>query len=441
LNSIADIWSMILDKLREELHETTINTWFNEITPVAQENNTLLLYCPNDFKRHTVEDRYVSQIAACLKDLYSVDFTVRFISTQEMEDYQNGLEGKKRPTSLFESGEFTFENFVIGPSNRLAFGAAKAVAVEPAAHYNPLLIYGESGLGKTHLIYAIAHEIRQRDYGAKIVYIKGDDFTNELIQSIQDRTNTEFREKYRQADLLLVDDVQFIAGRRQTQEEFFHTFNTLYESKKQIVLTSDRPPSEMTTLEDRLRTRFEWGLLVDVQPPELETRIAIIKNKAAQLGLVLSDDIIDYIAKNVTANVRQLEGTVKKIKAYHDLLDGDVESQESINRAIRDMLRKENEYIPSVEVIISEICKYYRIDEKVVRGKQRDRDAVRARQVAMYLIRKFGSISLADIGKEFGGRDHSTVIHSIEQVEQKIEQDTAFAETIRDITANINAKH
>ena len=271
--------------------------------------------------------------------------------------------------------------------------------------------------------------------------MKGDDFTNELVQSIQDRTNAEFREKYRQADLLLVDDVQFIAGRRQTQEEFFHTFNTLYESKRQIVLTSDRPPREMSQLEDRLQTRFEWGLLVDVQPPELETRIAIVKNKAAQLGLVLSDEIVDYIAKNVTANVRQLEGAVKKIKAYHELQDGDVEDTESVNRAIRDMLRKENEYIPSVDTIIAEICKYYRIDEKAVRGKQRDRDAVRSRQVAMYLIRKIGNISLADIGKEFGGRDHSTVIYAIEQVEQRIQNDAAFAETVKDITANINANH
>ena len=441
MHSIADIWEMILERLRKELYETTINTWFDEIVPVALEGNTLVLYCPNDFKRSTVEDRFLGNIAACLRDLFSVEFTVRFAGEGEMRAYQEGTESRKRPASMFESGEFTFENFVIGPSNKLAFGAAKAVAAEPAAHYNPLFIYGDSGLGKTHLIYAIAHEIRQRDRGAKIVYVKGDDFTNELVQSIQDRTNAEFREKYRQADLLLVDDVQFIAGRRQTQEEFFHTFNTLYESKRQIVLTSDRPPREMSQLEDRLQTRFEWGLLVDVQPPELETRIAIVKNKAAQLGLVLSDEIVDYIAKNVTANVRQLEGAVKKIKAYHELQDGDVEDTESVNRAIRDMLRKENEYIPSVDTIIAEICKYYRIDEKAVRGKQRDRDAVRSRQVAMYLIRKIGNISLADIGKEFGGRDHSTVIYAIEQVEQRIQNDAAFAETVKDITANINANH
>lgn len=441
MHSIADIWEMILTRLREELYETTINTWFDEIVPVALEGNTLILHCPNDFKQSTVEDRFVGNIAACLRDLFSVEFAVRFISAQELPDYQQGGGKKKRPANLFESSEFTFDNFVIGPSNKLAFGAARAVAAEPGAHYNPLFIYGDSGLGKTHLIYAIAHEVLRQDRGAKIVYVKGDDFTNELIQSIQDRKNAEFREKYRQADLLLVDDVQFIAGRRQTQEEFFHTFNTLYESKRQIVLTSDRPPREMSQLEDRLQTRFEWGLLVDVQPPELETRIAIVKNKAAQLGLILSEDIVDYIARNITANVRQLEGTVKKVKAYRDLAEDEMEDTESIDRAIRDMLRKEKEYIPSPDVIIGEICKYYRIDEKSIRGKQRDRNAVRSRQVAMYLIRKIGNVALADIGREFSNRDHSTVIHAINQVEQRISEDTAFAETVKDITANINARH
>ena len=233
-----------------------------------------------------------------------------------------------------------------------------------------------------------------------------------------------------------MDDVQFIAGRKQTQDEFFHTFNTLYESKRQIVLTSDRPPREMSQLEERLQSRFEWGLMVDVQPPELETRIAIIKNKAAQLGFVLDDGTINYIAKNITANVRQLEGAVKKVKAIWDMEKD--RGQDSIDRAIRDMMRKEKEYVPSPDIIIAEVCRYYRTDEKAIRGKQRDRNTVRSRQLAMYLIRKIGNVQLKNIGKEFGDRDHATVSYAINQMEKFIAEDEGLAETVRDITANIN---
>ena len=329
----------------------------------------------------------------------------------------------------------------MGPSNKLAYAAAQAVAQNPAQNYNPLFIYGDSGLGKTHLIYAIAHVIRQRNRNARIAYVKGDDLTNELVAAIQagPAKSAEMREKYRQADLLLVDDVQFIAGRKQTQEEFFHTFNTLYESGKQIVLTSDRPPHEMTQLEDRLMTRFEWGLLVDVSPPDFETRMAIVKNKAAMMGLDLPDKIASYIAENVTANVRQLEGTVNKIKAYKDLL-GSTADEETVNRAIQDMLKRSNEYIPSPSAIIDYICKYYNLDEAVLRGQQRNRDAVLARQIAMYLIRSMTNLSLDDIGREFGNRDHSTVIHSLDKVEEQMKKSPTFAETVKEIKTNINSR-
>ena len=439
MNSLQDIWNMVLEQMKTELYETTINTWFNDTVPVALEGNTFILHCGNDFKRNTIEDRFLGNIAASLKDIFSADFTIRLLDDNGLRAYQSGNTEEKRPSNFFESNEFTFENFVVGPSNKLAFAAAKAVAAQPAEHYNPLFIYGDSGLGKTHLIYSIAHEIREKRPYAKIVYIKGDDFINEFIETVRSGRGQDFRTKYREADLLLVDDIQFVAGKEETQNEFFHTFNTLYESHRQIVLTSDRPPQEMSKLDDRLRTRFEWGLLVDVQPPDLETRIAIIQNKAAQLGLILDPSIVNYIAENVTANVRQLEGTVKKVKAYKDLLEKDVDT-ENVNRAIQDMLRKENEYILSVDTIISEICKVYRIDEKVIRGQQRDRDAVRSRQVAMYLIRRMSNYSYKDIGKEFGDRDHTTVMHSIEQVEQRMKKDPAFAETVKAITTNINAK-
>ncbi len=439
MNSIQDIWSMVLTQMKTELYETTINTWFNDTVPIALEGNTLILHCSNDFKRTTIEDRFISNITASLKDIFSADFTIRLLDDKGLAAYQQGSQEEKRPANLFESNEFTFENFVVGPSNKLAFAAAKAVASQPAEHYNPLFIYGDSGLGKTHLIYSIAHEIREKRPDARIIYIKGDDFINEFIETVRSGKGHDFRMKYREADLLLVDDIQFVAGKEETQNEFFHTFNTLYESRRQIVLTSDRPPQEMTKLDDRLRTRFEWGLQVDVQPPDLETRIVIIQNKAAQLGMTLDPSIVSYIAENITANVRQLEGTVKKVKAYSDLLGKEMDPNE-VKKAIQDMLRKENEYIPSVETIILEICKVYRIDDKIIRGQQRDRDAVRARQIAMYLIRRMCNYSYKDIGREFGNRDHTTVMHSIEQVEQRMAKDNAFAETVKAITTNINSR-
>ena len=271
------------------------------------------------------------------------------------------------------------------------------------------------------------------------MYIKGDDFTNELIASIREGKNAEFREKYRQSTLLLVDDIQFIAGKKQTQKEFFHTFNTLYESGRQIVLTSDRPPREMTQLEDRLQTRFEWGLMVDVAPPDFETRLAIIKNKAALLGVQLPDDISSFIAENLTANVRQIEGALNKLLAYRDLLGNQVDG-EAVSRAVKDMLKKYNEFVPSPALIIEYICRYYDVDEEQVRGQGRKRDLMEARQTAMYLIRRMTNLSLNDIGKEFGDRDHTTVLHSLDQVEKKMRSDPAYAEKVKEITTNINNK-
>jgi chromosomal replication initiator protein len=438
MNSIADIWSNILDRMKGSLSETTIATWFDDTDPVALKDSSFILHSPNEFKRNTIEARYIPQIKDALRDIFSDDFDVVLLNDEDFAAFSAGK--ASRPTSLLESPEFTFERFVVGNSNKLAYAAARRVADAPAHDYNPLFIYGDSGLGKTHLIYAIAHEIRDNDPKARIVYIKGDDFTNELVQAIREGRQSEFHNKYRDADLLLMDDVQFISGRKETQEEFFHTFNTLYEAKRQIVLTSDRPPKEMTQLQERLQTRFEWGLLVDVQRPDYETRLAIIKNKASQLGVVLPDPICVYIAENVTANVRQIEGTVKKILAYRELLGSNID-EESAARAVRDMLKKDNEFVPSSKLIISEICKYYRIDESTIRGQQRNRDAVNGRQIAMYLIRRMTNLSLNEIGREFDDRDHATVMHSIEKVEKQMNENPAFAETVKAITANINSKN
>ena len=293
-------------------------------------------------------------------------------------------------------------------------------------------------MGKTHLLYAIANGIRQKNPTANVVYIKGDQFTIELIEAIQSGKNIEFRSKYREADLFLIDDVQFIAGKEATQEEFFHTFNTLYEEHKQIVMTSDRKPSDMPTLEDRLRTRFEWGLIMDIQPPDYETRMAILKNKANSLGLELDDDVCNYIAINVTNNVRQIEGTVKKIMAYRDLNNMPMDLP-NISRAIDDMFKSEGNALPTPSLIISQVCKFYSVDETVLRGTLKNKGTAEARQTAMYLIRKLTNLSLPDIGKEFA-RDHSTVLYAIRKVEQQLKKgDETLQNNIRDITANINS--
>ena len=437
MNSVADVWDNVLQQLKKELSETTITTWFDELEAVDIRGNTFILHCANDFKKGYIESLFLKNIKSSLHDIFSTEFEVQILDQNAFKEFRGDAE--KKQTEHFATDGFTFDTFVVGPSNKLAYAASVAVAENPAKNYNPLLIYGDSGLGKTHLIYAIANVIRKNDPSAKIVYIKGDDFINEFIELIRAGRGSEFRAKYREADLLLVDDVQFVAGKEQVQNEFFHTFNTLYESGHQIVLTSDRPPSEMTLLDDRLRTRFEWGLLADVAPPDFETRLAIIKNKAAHVGLDLPDKVAVYIAQNVTANVRQLEGTINKVLAYKDLL-GNEADEETVTRAIQDILKRSSEYIPTPEAIIEYISKYYSLDESIIRGQQRIRDAVSARQIAMYLIRSMTNLSLDDIGKVFDNRDHSTVLYSIQQVEKKMKKEPAFAETVKEIKTNINSK-
>ncbi len=436
MNSVADVWDNVLQQLKKDLSETTIATWFDQLEAVDIQGNTFILHCSNDFKKGYIESLFVKNIKAVLHDIFSTDFEVQILDDLGYKEFQGVI---NKPNDRFTSDEFTFSTFVVGPSNKLAYAACQAVANHPAQNYNPLLIYGDSGLGKTHLIYAIANVIRKNDPTSKIAYVKGDDLTNELVDAIREGKTAEMREKYRQADLLLVDDVQFIAGKKQTQEEFFHTFNNLYESGRQIVLTSDRPPSEMTLLDDRLRTRFEWGLLVDVAPPDFETRVAIVKNKAAILGMELPDKVVYTIAERVTANVRQLEGTINKILAYKDLLGNDAD-EETVERAMQDILKRSNEYIPTPEAILECISKYYGLEESIIRGQQRVRDAVSARQIAMYLIRSMTNLSLDDIGKVFEGRDHSTVLYSIKQVEKQMKKDPSFAERVKEIKTNINSK-
>lgn len=439
MNSLNDIWQEIIKILSTQLTATAIDTWFSDCEPVEIDDCRLVVHTTTDFKRSIIINRFGETIRNALSDLFSCDFDLTVLAGDELGEYQAGKLAESEDNALPEMAGYTFDRFIVGNSNKFAHAAAIAVSEKPGQAYNPLFIYGNSGLGKTHLLLAIGQAIHERDATKKLAYIKGDDFTNQMVKSIKDGTVEDFRLKYRNVDLFLVDDIQFIAGKRSTQEEFFHTFNTLYESGRQIVLTSDRPPSEMTQLEDRLRTRFEWGLLVDVAPPDFETRLAIVKNKAALLGMELPDKISAYIAENVTANVRQLEGTINKILAYKDLLGNDTD-EETVTRAIQDMLRRSNEYVPTPEAILEYISKYYSLDESVIRGQQRVRDAVSARQIAMYLIRSMTNLSLDEIGKVFDNRDHSTVLYSIQQIEKKMKKDAAFAEMVKEIKTNINSK-
>ena len=436
MNSAADIWSKVLDLMQADLTSVTINTWFGDTSAVALEEDRLILCSPSPMNRDMISKRYVGYVKKALQELFSAELDVLILSPEEAEARQ-----QPQKASMFPgTDDYTFDKFVVGSSNKFAHAAAQAVADSPAQSYNPLFIYGESGLGKTHLLYSIAHTVQRKHPDYKIVYIKAEEFTNELIRAIREGRNQEFRNKYRSADVFLMDDVQFIAGRESTQEEFFHTFNTLYESKRQIVLTSDRPPKEMLRLEDRLKTRFEWGLLADIQPPDYETRMAIIKNKCIRMGVDLPDFLLQIIAESITANVRQLEGVINKILAYQQLMGTDVD-KETIIKVIQGIFKEKADILPTADVIIDEVCKFYNTEADLLRGQGRTKDISLARQIAMYQIRRMTNLSLKEIGREFENRDHTTVLHAIERIEKMVKEQPETAEIIKDITANINSRY
>ena len=426
MNTPADIWKVVLTLLEKRLQPVTIDAWFDDLTAVEFKDDTLLLHTPDKFKKEIIDQRYLNIIKDTLRDLFSADIDV-IITTGETP--------APRAHSNYPEDEYTFEQFIVGSSNKFAHAAATAVANNPAKNYNPLFIYGQSGLGKTHLLYAIASVVRRDHPSFRIVYIKGEDFTNELINAIGEGQVQEFRDKYRLADLFLVDDIQFVAGKDRTQEEFFHTFNALYEAHKQIVLTSDRPPKEIHTLEDHLKTRFEWGLLADIQPPDYETRMAIIHVKADSLGVHLPDEVVDYIAKTITSNVRQLEGTVKKIKALHDLMERAIDLSLA-KEAVTDIFKENPGLNPTPDMIIREVSRYYCIPVEKLQGSGRSKDMVLPRQVAMYLVREMTEYSLPEIGKVFS-RDHTTVLHSINKIENYLKETSEMDNIIKTLKANI----
>ena len=418
-----NILEMALEQL--DFPPSTISAWFDDVTVVSFGDNRLVLHSPVPFKKEFIESKFIAPLQDVLHNLTGDPITVVVVTGEYTAP----------STSTSPYDDYTFERFIVGSSNKFAHAAALAVSQRPAAENNPLFIYGNSGLGKTHLMYAIANVLRRTHPEYRIIYVKGEDFTNELITAIQEGNVQAFRNKYRMVDLLLLDDVQFIAGKERTQEEFFHTFNALDEAKKQIVLTSDRPPKEINTLEDRMKTRFEWGLLADIQPPDFETRIAIIRDKAVKMGVELPDDVSNYIAENIQANIRQLEGAVKKIKAMHELM-GERITVSLAENAI-DALRTENPGLnPTPERIMEAVANYFYIPVEQMISQNRSKDVAYPRQMAMYMIRQELEYSFPDIAKIFK-RDHTTVMHACNKIEEERKNSRETEDVIKKLHNNI----
>ncbi len=432
MDSFAEIWQLVQQELKNQVTEVAYNVWLSPLEFVKFENDTVFLSI-SEFKKNIIVDKFMTPLKNAFETILGFSVQIVFLIPGEAK-----AQNKEEPTEAqsFEH-EYTFDNFITGPSNRFAHAAALNVANNPGITYNPLFIYGHSGLGKTHLLLAIMNEIKQQRPDSKIIYTSGELFTNELIYYIQNHNTYAFHEKYRSCDVLLVDDIQFIAKGETTQEEFFHTFNALKNNGSQIVLTSDRPPREMMTLEERLRTRFEMGLIADVQPPTLETRMAIVKKKSDDLNIYLSDDVVKYIAENIKKNIRQLEGIVKKISAYREV-EGTSPSIAVAKRAISDIIN-DNQPLPvTVENIINEVARTFDVSAADIRSSKKSANISLARQVAIYIVDRVTGLSLKAIGSEFGNKHHSTIIYSLKECKAKIEKDVSLKATVEDIIKNIN---
>ena len=444
---LLDIWEKTLNIIKGELTEVSFNTWIKSITPISIENSYFKLGVPNQFTKEILESRYKDLVANALNlvttKTYTLIFTIISEENLEIED-ANGLKDEVNINNLDDmytllNPKYKFDSFVIGNSNRFAHAACLAVAEAPAKAYNPLFIYGGVGLGKTHLMHAIGHYILQNNPKAKVVYVSSEKFTNELINSIKDDKNEEFRTRYRSVDVLLIDDVQFIGGKERTQEEFFHTFNALHESNKQIILSSDRPPKEIPTLEDRLRSRFEWGLIADIQPPDFETRIAILKKKADVEKLNIPNEVMVYIATKIKSNIRELEGALIRIVAFSSLTNKEI-SVDLASEALKDIISNKQNKQVTIELIQEIVANTYNLRIEDFKSARRTRNIAYPRQIAMYLCRKLTDMSLPKIGEEFGGRDHTTVIHAYEKISEEFKTDESLKNIINDITKKINQK-
>ncbi|MEE1060370.1 MAG: chromosomal replication initiator protein DnaA [Ruminococcus sp.] len=438
MDSFEEAWGIICSYCKTKITDVAYNTWISRIEPIELDfsKNTAVLLVPNDFHRQTLTRCYVPLLNEAFETVFGQIFILEMKIPEEIEkkEEKKQVVAQEIPDNNYE---YTFDTFIVGSSNKFAHAACLAVATNPANAYNPLFLYGNSGLGKTHLLYAIGNEIKKSYPEKSICYIKGDDFTNELIESLRMAKMSEFRQKYRQSDILLVDDVQFIGGKESTQEEFFHTFNALYDAHKQIVLTSDRPPKEIKTLDDRLRSRFEQDLIADVQPPDVETRIAIIKRKAELLDFDLSNEVCEYIASKIKANIRQLEGTVKKLKAK-SMLNNEKPTISSVQEVIADILNNDVPPEVTVERIIDEVARTYGVSPEEIRSqKNRSANISNARHIAIYVTRELTSLSMVAIGEEFGKRHYSTIIYTIQKVQKMMDKDRKIKEIIEDTIKNI----
>ncbi|WP_297435436.1 chromosomal replication initiator protein DnaA [uncultured Clostridium sp.] len=445
-NQLNNTWEKALSIIKSELTEISFNTWIKCCEPQSLTDHVLRLTVPNEFTRGILDKRYKDLVIQALNIVTSkkmdVEFRLESETEEEIEDPSEVIErdysGK---SSILVSDEmsttlnpkYTFNSFVIGNSNRFAHAASLAVAESPAKAYNPLFIYGGVGLGKTHLMHAIGHYILKENPKAQVVYVSSEKFTNELINAIKDDKNEEFRNKYRNIDVLLIDDIQFIAGKERTQEEFFHTFNALHEANKQIILSSDRPPKEIPTLEARLRSRFEWGLIADIQAPDFETRMAILKKKADSEYLNVSNDVMVYVATKIKSNIRELEGALIRVLAYASLTNREL-SVELAAEALKDIIANKGTAVITVDTIQEAVANYFNLRVDDLKSQRRTRAISHPRQIAMYLSRKLTDMSLPKIGAEFGGRDHTTVIHAYEKISENYKTDEALQNIINDIT-------
>ena len=455
IDELVSIWESVKLSLKEKYSPPFVNLWFEELSLSSFEDNTVTFTTISEFKYKIINEKHIPII----KEGFSLflgfepEIKVLFVGTHtspeiiisqaKEQDRLAGMEGAKKqisiPTGVIPNNykfEYTFDNFIVGNSNKFAHAACTAVAAHPAENYNPLFIYGPSGLGKTHLLSAVVNEIKRNKPETRVLYIKGDEFTNQMIEALGKQEMPEFREKYRNCDILLIDDIQFIAGKTSTQEEFFHTFNTLYEDGKQIILTSDRPPKDIPTLEDRLKTRFEWGLLADIQPPDIELRVAIIRKKAEQVSLVIPDEVLTFLAENLCSNIRQIEGAIKKLSAL-SFLSGQSISIEIAKSCISELLGGAEPVNVTVEKIFGAIQNRYGVTKSELIGKKRTKEIAAARHLSVYVIREITEMSYPSIAKIFD-RDYATIHASFEQVSKKYDTDSLFRievdELIREIS-------
>ncbi|MEG6574264.1 MAG: chromosomal replication initiator protein DnaA [Caldibacillus debilis] len=440
MESIDDLWGKTLAVIEKKISKPSFETWLKSTKALSLQGKTLIVEAPNEFARDWLEGNYSQILAKIIHELTGAEMELKFVipdaHTEDQETASTAINRKKaQQTENYQTmlnPKYTFDTFVIGSGNRFAHAASLAVAEAPAKAYNPLFIYGGVGLGKTHLMHAIGHYILEHNPSAKVVYISSEKFTNEFINAIRDNRADDFRNKYRNVDILLIDDIQFLAGKESTQEEFFHTFNTLHEESKQIVISSDRPPKEIPTLEDRLRSRFEWGLITDITPPDLETRIAILRKKAKAEGLDIPNEVMIYIANQIDSNIRELEGALIRVVAYSSLENKDI-TAELAAEALKDIIPASKPNVLTIQDIQKAVGEYFGLKLEDFKAKKRTKSVAFPRQIAMYLARELTDFSLPKIGEEFGGRDHTTVIHAHEKISKLIQEDPLFLKQLEEI--------